>query len=485
MINSMSYSFRLREVPSDRFCLPVDTIYYIESATDSELNELVRKYLKEIGDFLKEVKQSDNGLLRYKLQYVSRDSRSDLREVLDLHPELDRTSKMVGLAGGNRFTEKGQEQHPEAPSDSLLAHNFVCRLMPRALGEDLTTLYALDMKPGSAAELLNALEAYVYELNAFNREILLQGDRFCFAEVREKIPMLIAERVTLGELEAYAEKRRKKAAKRMEQSQMDMIDHIPFCIEPDNSSDAPNEEMHQSVSSSCRFSFGSDDDWPKEDMIESDSMMSRWKRRLRKEVEPPQANPTGNCFSRPRKEPSVDEMLRQRAMDIKKEIEELQRKNGINIWSELMYAQIIDQLRGDRPAAVSPILVNHQYRVLLPDYDIEIPLSTLPKALYILFLRHPEGIDKNDMENYRTELRTIYLTISGRDDVAAMNRSIDDLVAPCSESFNQKVSRINAAFRQRLASDVAAPYLIQGPRGEKKQVAVANTAELPEELRFS
>ena len=56
---------------------------------------------------------------------------------------------------------------------------------------------------------------------------------------------------------------------------------------------------------------------------------------------------------------------------------------------------------------LSRLVVTSDYRILLPDYnDMEIKMEPLVKAVYLLFLRHPEGIMFKSLPDYRKELST-------------------------------------------------------------------------------
>ena len=93
-----------------------------------------------------------------------------------------------------------------------------------------------------------------------------------------------------------------------------------------------------------------------------------------------------------------------------------------------------------------------------------------------MFLRHPEGIYFKDLGNYRDELSKIYNEITGRDDVAAIEESINKLTDPFDNSINEKCARIKNAFVSEFREEVAQWYFIDGNRGDKK------TIKLPREL---
>ena len=110
-------------------------------------------------------------------------------------------------------------------------------------------------------------------------------------------------------------------------------------------------------------------------------------------------------------------------------------------------------------------------RIFLPDYNNkEIKMPPLSKAIYMLYLRHPEGIKFAYLPEYRDELLRIYELISGRDSREDIRRSIDDVTDPTRNSINEKCSRIKQAFLREFDDSIAKNYYITGGRGEAKKI---------------
>lgn len=110
-------------------------------------------------------------------------------------------------------------------------------------------------------------------------------------------------------------------------------------------------------------------------------------------------------------------------------------------------------------------------RIFLPDYNNkEIRMPPLSKAIYMLYLRHPEGIKFADLPEYRTEVLNLYELISGRDSREDIRRSIDDVTDPTRNSINEKCSRIKQAFLREFDDSIAQNYYITGGRGEAKKI---------------
>ena len=115
---------------------------------------------------------------------------------------------------------------------------------------------------------------------------------------------------------------------------------------------------------------------------------------------------------------------------------------------------------------VSSVLIDRNYRIFFPEYgNIELKMPTLSKVVYILFLKHPEGIVLKDIYKHKTELRNIYMRISSRSDVMEMEKSIKDLIDPLSGSLNQKISRIQHKLKLLMTFILVDNYSIRGAKG--------------------
>ena len=144
-------------------------------------------------------------------------------------------------------------------------------------------------------------------------------------------------------------------------------------------------------------------------------------------------------------------------------------RKGIN------WATVIDYVMGKD--VLSRLHISYDYRIFLTDYNnLEIKMTPLPKALFLLFLRHPEGIVFKCLPDYREELKEIYLKMKPAGWTSAVEQSIDALTDPFGNSINEKCARIREAFVRHFAEHLAENYFITGKRGEPKKIT------LPREL---
>lgn len=148
--------------------------------------------------------------------------------------------------------------------------------------------------------------------------------------------------------------------------------------------------------------------------------------------------------------------------EIKQRIEAL-RNRGVNT---MFLHNLIDE--GEH---LSRLRITKDFRIFLVDYDnIEIKLPVLPKSVFILFLRHPEGIRFKELTDYYSELLQIYLKMNPNGGRSKQEQSIRDITDPCSNSINEKCARIREAFVSNFDDRLAKNYYVTGKRGESKRI---------------
>lgn len=122
---------------------------------------------------------------------------------------------------------------------------------------------------------------------------------------------------------------------------------------------------------------------------------------------------------------------------------------------------------------LSRLFMSNDYRIFLPDFNqLEIEMTPLPKSLFILFLRHPEGISLKSLIDYKTELLEIYKLLSYRENQQDMIESINRMCNPLEGSINEKLSRVKEAFLKKMSMDTAKYYIIKGERGMDKKIEI-------------
>ena len=146
----------------------------------------------------------------------------------------------------------------------------------------------------------------------------------------------------------------------------------------------------------------------------------------------------------------------------------------------------MSELEEEKESVLSPLIIDSNYDIYLPDYNnLKIKMPPLSKILYILFLRHPEGIFLKQIADYEHELFVIYKQISNRENLNNMSKSIKRICTPSDKSINEKLSRIKAAFINNMTERYANHYIITGKRGKLKQILInRELVFLPDGLSF-
>ncbi|MBO7419332.1 MAG: hypothetical protein J6U14_10445 [Bacteroidaceae bacterium] len=122
---------------------------------------------------------------------------------------------------------------------------------------------------------------------------------------------------------------------------------------------------------------------------------------------------------------------------------------------------------------ISRMIINKRFDIILPDYNnMKIEMTPLCKALYILFLRHPEGIMFSYLPDYHDELLRIYTQIRGGYQTETMRKSVERLTNPFDNSINEKCARISESFLSQFDARLAKNYVIDGNRGEPKTISL-------------
>ena len=156
---------------------------------------------------------------------------------------------------------------------------------------------------------------------------------------------------------------------------------------------------------------------------------------------------------------------------IKEMQEKVQMLKGYGMTEE----EIISQLFCTQP--LPKLIISRNYRIFLGDERIEVHLEPLVKAVYLLFLNHPEGIVFKELPDCREELAKIYNKVRpwGLTDRAL--KSLEDVTNPMLNSINEKCARIRKTFGAFLDSRVAGQYYIKGVRGKAKKIALPRELE--------
>jgi hypothetical protein len=144
--------------------------------------------------------------------------------------------------------------------------------------------------------------------------------------------------------------------------------------------------------------------------------------------------------------------------------EQLKRAGRKDLLLRAIGVPLLEELRIEAARAkLSRLVVTKDYRIILADYDNrEVELTPVHKAVYLLFLAHPEGIEFKKLRDYRDELARYYMATARQMDKEAIMESVDMLVDPLNNSINEKCSRIKKVFLDMMDEYTASYYIISG-----------------------
>ena len=153
-----------------------------------------------------------------------------------------------------------------------------------------------------------------------------------------------------------------------------------------------------------------------------------------------------------------------RALEVKRLIEQLHAEGRNDLLLRAIGAPLLEELRIEAARAkLSRLLITKDYRFFLVDMgNREVELQPVHKAVYLLFLAHPEGIEFKRLGDYREELTRYYMATAKMLDKEKIIEGVEHLVNPLDNAINEKCSRIKKAFMEMMDEYMASYYIISG-----------------------
>ena len=149
--------------------------------------------------------------------------------------------------------------------------------------------------------------------------------------------------------------------------------------------------------------------------------------------------------------------------DVKQKVR-LLRESGVS------ESEIASLFYVERPLPM--LIISKDFRIFLGDKQNEVHMEPLIRAIYLLFLRHPEGIVFKTLPDYRKELTHLYDRVKPWGLTDRTLQSIEDVTPPLLNSINEKCARIKKAFLGMMEGNLAEHYYIKGTRGGVKKVSL-------------
>ena len=149
------------------------------------------------------------------------------------------------------------------------------------------------------------------------------------------------------------------------------------------------------------------------------------------------------------------------AKEIRRLIEQLQMAGRNDLLLHAVGVPLLEELRIEAAKGkLSRLVITKDYRFILEDYHQEVELQPVHKAVYLLFLAHPEGIEFKRLANYREELTRYYMATAKIMDKEKVVESVDHLINPLDNAINEKCSRIKKVFLELMDEYTASYYII-------------------------
>ena len=151
------------------------------------------------------------------------------------------------------------------------------------------------------------------------------------------------------------------------------------------------------------------------------------------------------------------------ANEVKRLVEQLQATGRKDLLLHAIGVPLLEELRIEAARGrLSRLQITSDYRFILVDYNKEIELQPVHKAVYLLFLSHPEGIEFKRLGDYREELTRYYMATAKMMDKEKIIEGVGHLVNPLDNAINEKCSRIKKVFLEMMDEYMGSYYIISG-----------------------
>ena len=149
------------------------------------------------------------------------------------------------------------------------------------------------------------------------------------------------------------------------------------------------------------------------------------------------------------------------ALEVKKLTEQLMVADRKDLLLKAIGVPVLEALRIEAAKGeLSRLVITADYRFLLVDYHVEVELQPVHKAVYLLFLAHPEGLEFKRLADYKEELKGYYMQTAKLLDKEKIEEGVNHLVDPLDNAINEKCSRIKKAFLELMDEYRASYYII-------------------------
>lgn len=160
-------------------------------------------------------------------------------------------------------------------------------------------------------------------------------------------------------------------------------------------------------------------------------------------------------------EESLDEQTQAIIDQFEKNIKQLDAAQMLKVTAAIKRVILQQNVKSDEKAHTKLVITN-EYEIKLPEYNINIELNALTKALYIFFLKQEVPIHLDDLYLYESAIMELYLNTSNKNDVNQMRQTLSRTLDPETKSIYTHFSRIKSSFYRKMMPELAEPYIISG-----------------------
>lgn len=154
--------------------------------------------------------------------------------------------------------------------------------------------------------------------------------------------------------------------------------------------------------------------------------------------------------------------LEEIAAELSQLVEELKAAGRNDLLLRAIGVPLLEDLRIEAARrSLSRLLITKDYRfILVDDGNRKVELTPVHKAVYLLFLNHPEGIEFKQLRDFHEELMDYYMAVARNMDKQAIEESVGMLINPLNNSINEKCSRIKKTFLSMMDPYRANYYIV-------------------------
>jgi hypothetical protein len=125
---------------------------------------------------------------------------------------------------------------------------------------------------------------------------------------------------------------------------------------------------------------------------------------------------------------------------------------------------------------LSPVEITSSQQFILPDFgNIEFNFSPIRKAIYALFLNHPEGFTFQEIVDQEKELTKLYQQFQPKRNRSENKNTIITLLDPLGNALHESISKINREVERKLGKKIAEHYQIRGNRNQRRKIQMASS----------